>query len=264
MRTYFCAAFAAIIVGSLYWIFAEEGQSPSESLPAEEYANSSVSLSQSEPSAEDLALDKASPQRPTLSREDIDVRSTLQSDIGQLANCHATYSCPQDFSDPRASDIKQGRMLAEKIREYTEFHQERDYFDEQSAEMARSFLDHPDGFVQEAAIDLMSMQYPSEENGLALVESLKDGYDAKIMEQAMKELQRYPSLKPEVSGLLADSLKTGSFFVAQEVALNILPHLNMENLGLFESVAGDLPQNSVRAKALKSNIREFKLRQSNG
>ncbi|WOX05308.1 hypothetical protein [Microbulbifer pacificus] len=217
-----------------------------------------------EPTAEQLAPDAPKIQSEHLDDQRLQERQSLRREILELANCQQTYSCPQDDSDPRASDILAGKMLAEKLRAYADFHQNNDYFDEESSEMVRDFVDHSDGFVQEVAIDLMSMQAPNRENALALIESLQSSYDAKIVNQAMKELQRYPELQSQIDQMLAQSLQTGSLYVAQEVALNILPLLNSENVRTFEDVAMKLPQHSLRAKALKSNIREFRLRESGG
>ncbi|WP_295799116.1 hypothetical protein [uncultured Microbulbifer sp.] len=262
---YLYSLIVVVVFASIFWGMRSEVPAVSEAVEKKSVLSSTGgSPSLQEPSAADLELDRAVTRQQQLTKGELQARELLARGISDLANCHQTYSCPQDFSDPRASDIKQGRMLADKLEEYADFHRQRDYFDEESAEVARTFLDHPDGFVQEAAIDLVSMQAPSEANGHALINALKDGYDAKVMEQAMKELQRYPGLQPEIDQLLAESLQTGSFYVAQEVALNILPHLNAENVQMFEQVVSGLPQHSVRAKALKSNIREFRLRQSGG
>lgn len=191
-------------------------------------------------------------------------RGSLQSQIVALANCGATYSCPEDTSDPRASDLLLGKKLAEMLAAYAELHRQNGYYDAQSAEMARNFIDHADGFVQEAALNLMSIQPPDKDSAVALINAMKSSYDAKIMKQAMQELQRYPDLQIQVDRLLANSLQTGSLYVAQEVALNILPHLNAKNYLKFQSIAEKLPQNSQRARALKSNLREFRLRNSGG
>ncbi|WP_308368105.1 MULTISPECIES: hypothetical protein [unclassified Microbulbifer] len=263
---YLLSAVVLALVGALL-LTAEFGQqqapAPATAKEKPGEADRPASLS-GEPTPQQLARDQPKVQSQSLDDQSGQERSLLHRQIVELANCHQTYSCPQDLSDPRASDILQGKMLAEKLRAYADFHRENDYFDEESAEMARAFLDHPDGFVQEAAIDLMSMQAPNRDNALVLIEALKSSYDARIVNQAMKELQRYPDLQPQVDQLLSQSLQTGSLFVAQEMALNILPHLSPQNLQAFEEVAEKLPQNSLRVKALKSNLREFRLRQSGG
>jgi len=217
-----------------------------------------------QPSPEQLALNEPTLHEVRLTDKQHQERELLQEQLLELSNCHQTYTCPEDNSDPRASDILWGQMLAEKLQAFADFHRQHDHFDEQTNEIARQFLDHSDGFVQEAAITLLSMQAPNLESGQTLIDALKNSYDAKIMQQAMKELQRYPELAPKVDQLYAQSLQTGSFYVAQEIALNILPHLNKSNVSMYEAVADKLPQHSLRAKALKSNIKEFKLQSSWG
>jgi hypothetical protein len=191
-------------------------------------------------------------------------RKTLKQRLYDLQHCNKTDTCPVDNSDPRASDLLLGQQITDKLTQYTELHLENDYFDEEAAEMARDFINNPDGFVQEAALDLMSAMPPSPENAQALLDMLSDSYDAKIMNQAMKELERYPEYTQQIDQLFAQSLQTGSFYVAQEIALNILPYLNDSNLQTYIDIANKLPQNSKRADALWSNIKEYQLRQTGG
>lgn len=263
---YLLSAVVLTLVGALL-LTAESGQQRAPTSATVEAKTGEpvrpVSLP-GKPTPQKLTADQPGVQSKRLDGRSRQEKDLLHRQIVELANCHQTYSCPQNLSDPRASDILQGEMLAEKLRAYADFHRKNDYFDKESAEMARAFLDHSDGFVQEAAIELMSLQAPNRNTALALIDALKSSYDAKVMSQAMKELQRYPDLQPQVDQLLAQSLQTGSLFVAQEVALNILPHLSPQNLQAFEAVAEKLPQHSLRAKALRSNLREFRLRQSGG
>jgi hypothetical protein len=228
--------------------------------------SSNVSKMLAEPSAEQLSVKplktSESPQQiPTeLAKE----RKTIKQKLFNLLHCDQTHTCPVDNSDPRASDLLLGQQITEQLNRYTELHLNNDYFDEEAAQMARELINNRDGFVQEAALDLMSAMGKNTENAQALLSALDQGYDAKIMNQAMKELTRYPELNQDIDKLFSENLQTGSLYVAQEIALNILPYLNEGNIDHYIDVANKLPQQSKRADALWSNIKEFKLRQTAG
>lgn len=184
--------------------------------------------------------------------------ANLLSEIKQLKDCHLTNSCPVDNSDPRASELLRGQMIKDKLAAYTELTLNNDEAVEETNALIQSLIDYPDGHVQAAVINLMSANAPNEENGEALIVALAQSYDAKIMDQAMTELIRYPQLAEQADNLFSQSLQTGSFYVAQEIAQRILPYLNQDNIELYEKIAQSLPPKSKRARALWSNINEYK------
>lgn len=191
-------------------------------------------------------------------------RNLLKKELHELLNCHKSNSCPIDNSDPRASDLLLGQQITAKLNEYKALALENDYYDDETAAIVKKFITNSNGYVQESAIDLMSAMPPNSDNAQTLIKTLETSYDAKIMNQSMKELQRYPQLSSQVDKLYQKSLQTGSFYVAQEIAMNILPQLNTQNIEQYTEVANNLPQNSKRADALWSNINEFNLRQKGG
>jgi len=218
-----------------------------------------------EPTTEQLRAKAVITQaEPELSLEVSKAREKLKNELHELLHCHETNTCPVDNSDPRAADLLLGQQITAKIEEYTELTLQHDFFDEETAQLIQEFISNQDGYVQESAINLMSAMAPNSESAQALLATLTTSYDAKIMRQSMKELQRYPELSNQVDKLYQQSLQTGSFYVAQEIALNILPQLNTSNIDQYEAVAKSLPQNSKRSDALWSNINEYKLRQSGG
>ncbi len=218
-----------------------------------------------EPSAEQLNVDSLVTQdEPALTAKASNTRKKIKEALHELLNCHKTSTCPVDNSDSRASDLLLGQQITAKLDEYIELSLNNDYFDEESAQIVNEFIANRDGYVQESALNLMSAMAPNITNAQALLTALSTSYDAKIMKQAIKELQRYPELSSQIDKLYQQSLQTGSFYVAQEIALNILPQLTSSNIAQYEAIARNLPQNSKRADALWSNIKEFKLKQSRG
>lgn len=200
----------------------------------------------------------------TLSKSALLHREQLKTSLLTLLNCPSTYTCPEDNSDPRASSILLGKMLANKLRQYIQLHLDEDYFDTESLAMTQAFIDYPDGHVQEQAIILMSNQPVDLSTAQQLIKALNNSYDAKIMKQSMLELQRYPSLELEIRALFQQTLETGSFLVAQEVAKEILPFLTSANIENYNAIAEKLPHGSKRSRYLLASIKEFQLRQTGG
>jgi len=200
----------------------------------------------------------------TMSETGIVQRNRLETNLLALLNCSETRTCPEDNSDPRASSILLGKMLSENLQQYIQLHVEENYFDQKSLIIVQTFIDYPDGHVQQQAISLMSHQPADIPTAEMLIEALVDGYDAKIMKQSLLELQRYPSLESEIQALLQQTLITGSFYVAQTVANQILPFLNSKNIQSYIELAAKLPKASKRSRYLLANIKEFQLRQTGG
>jgi hypothetical protein len=203
-------------------------------------------------------------QKPSLSLKNKERLITLTHSLNALNHCDESKTCPVDNSDPRASELLLGQTIAQQLKEYRLIRESEDHFDKKSLEMVKTFLSYPDGHVQEEAIHLMSLHKASDELGRSLITVLKKTFDAKIMNQSLIELQRYPSLSHEIQTLLSNTLKTGSFYAAQEVASNILPFLNKTNIEHYIKVANALPKDSNKARALHSNIKEYQLSEMGG
>ncbi|MBU2917607.1 hypothetical protein KO505_06470 [Psychrosphaera sp. F3M07] len=218
-----------------------------------------------EPKVDELPLkETGKATEPLLTQNQELQRQGLIKELNDLKTCHLNNSCPVDNSDSRASELLRGQKIKEKLEAYKQLTIENGYVDAETNELIRLFIDYPDGHVQEEVINMMRASALNTENALALISSLEKSYDAKIMNQAMDELLRYPNLSAQTDQLFTQSLQTGSFYVAQEIAQKILPYLNANNIALYESIAKTLPQNSKRANALWSNINEYKKKTSGG
>ena len=258
----------ALIVGG-YWL--ADGQDSTKSIPPEtplvdiDVNNQQVhppsktsvkQTSQAEPA------NNQSPKRP--SPEFFALREALTQDIQRLLKCHLDASCPsaaQASKDPRADHFLRAKKLADKLIQYRKQHLDEGYFDEKSQQMVQDSLAFADGLVQQEAIHLMSSQAPNLNNAKQLIEQLKTSFDAKIMRQSMLELQRYPSLQGSLDSLFQQSLQTGSFYVAREVAANIQTYLNPNNIDSYQALAEQLPARSKRARLLRQSIQAYRLSQ---
>jgi len=257
-----------------YWQSNQPEPRPTnESLTATEkleHSDHNPALSDVNAATEETATSQTHPDEiknnrvSTLSEKAKAQREKLTSELQSLLHCRANQTCPEDDSDPRAGSILLGKLIATALHDYLQLHLEQGYFDQASLDMVKNFVNYPDGHVQEEAINLMSQQQPDADTARALIDALKDSFDAKIIKQSMLELLRYPELTGEIQVLLQQSLVTGSFLVTQEIAANILPFLNTANIDSYISIANQLPVRSKRARYLNANIKEFQMRQSGG
>jgi len=243
-----------------------ESQEPTAVQSSESMQKSADQAQLTEPSSEQLTAKSTRPQtqQAQLSKEAQSIRDRLNQELHTLNNCEENQTCPEDNSDPRASSILKSKMLSNLLVQYRNLHIEQDYFDDETTQLTQAFLNNPDGHVQEQAINLMSVQVANSDSAKLLISALETSFDAKIMKQAMTELRRYPELEPEIQTLFSQTLKTGSFYVGQELANNILPFLSEDNIEHYRQLADELPANGVKAKALKSNIHEYQLKRTGG
>ena len=191
-------------------------------------------------------------------------RQALEESLATLANCKETDTCPRDDEDPRAASYELAMQLKQQIDAYRKLHQQADYFDEQSARVAQTYLQYPDGHVQSAALALMRAQPANVDSATVLIDALSSGYDGKLMTEAMLELQRYPGLESEIQTLFAEQLREGAFNVSRAIAENIRPYLNQDNLAFYKKLADQLPAKSAKARYLKSAILEAEYQLSGG
>lgn len=217
--------------------------------------------------------DKYAPETGLLTGESSDLkteqfnteRSLINQELDKLGLCPEAIDCPKkEPDDPRGASIELGQQIANLLNDYLALLNKHQVFDDDSRNLTLKYLVHPDGHVQEQAINLLSAHPVDNESGMVLINALKDGYDAPVMRQAMHELQRYQGLNAEIDALFQSGMLTGSFYVAREIAKNILPFLNADNIEGYRQLLTSLPPRSKRARYLKANIKEFDLRNTQG
>ena len=192
--------------------------------------------------------------------------SGLISELKKLKNCANGADCGLPQTDPRSAELELGQRFARTIDKMTLLAQAGIGDETTYQKVAQEYVKHPDGHVQEAALELMAACDPDPQNVASLVAGLTDTHDAQIYRMALMEFSRYddPQLRNDIDNLLIDTLKTGGHFASQEVANDILPMLNEQNIDKYKTTLTELPANTAKAKALKANIEEFELQQSGG
>ena len=202
-----------------------------------------------------LQTKKTSPSNPTLEQSAL-------SKIRELINCEQTNSCPVDNSDPRAGEFLRASMIVDEMNKIISIPSYSANFTVK--DLSIELLNFPDGYVQEKALELMAKMPDSSENVTPVLTMLEEGYDAKLMKQALIELKKYPNSSAQQSEVFINILETGSIYAGQTLANEILPFLNSDNIDSFNALLQRLPAESKKAKALKANIFEYQMIQTGG
>lgn len=197
-------------------------------------------------------------QVPSLPDEFYQQREALISRLDQASACRETGECAESVDDPRAAMFEQEERLVDALKSLQDLYAAHQFEDQQLAEITGQYLVSPLGRVQFQALAMMQQQSPHTENAQILLDALDDSYDAKVMESALTELQRYPELDQSIDELLIKNLRTGSFYASRTIAQGIQPFLNKSNLAAYEAVLEELPAQTAKARLLSASINAFK------
>ncbi|GGD78661.1 hypothetical protein [Lacimicrobium alkaliphilum] len=198
------------------------------------------------------------PQANALPAEFYQQREALISALNQASACRETGECASSEDDPRAAMFEQERRLVDALESLQDLYASHQFEDQQLAIITSEYLTSPLGRVQFQALAMMQQQSPHTENAQILLDALDDSYDAKVMESALTELQRYPELNQSIDELLIKNLRTGSFYASRTIAQGIQPFLNKSNLAAYEAVLKELPAQTAKARLLSASINAFK------
>lgn len=188
-------------------------------------------------------------------------KTSVYSEILGLKNCYQTQNCNLDQSDPRAYDFAVGRKIAEKLREAHQNHKS----DPRLEKLAREFIKSEDGFVQEAALDILKDFPILSENLESVVQGIQESTNPLIVELSLPYLEQFlgSQSEPQVHKALNEML-TGAHLVSQSVSENILRFINPRSYPFYMQKLYQMNPQSKAYQNLKSALKEFELHQSGG
>lgn len=187
------------------------------------------------------------------------------AELKNVENCYRTDTCNYPQTDPRSYSIAVGHDLAQKTAEL-----HRNYAGDSSAqeglmELAQLTIRIDDGFVQDAALDLLHDLPISAENLAALGEGLQYNTDPLISSKAILELGRYIGTPQELQmQTIVQDMLHGAHFAAQAAGENILPFINDKSFAAYQQLKNRLPPESRVARNLATALAEYRRQQSGG
>lgn len=187
--------------------------------------------------------------------------TSVYSDILDLKKCYQTLNCNLDQSDPKAYDFAVGRKIAEKLKEAHQANKN----DPRLEKLAREFIKSEDGFVQEAALDILKDFPIVSENLESVVRGIQESSNPLIVELSLPYLEQFlgSQSEPQVHQAL-NELLTGAHLVSQSVSENILKFINSRSYPFYMQKLIQMNPQGKTYQNLKSALKEFELQQSGG
>jgi hypothetical protein len=195
------------------------------------------------------------------SSEVVKPKTSVFKEISELKNCYQTQNCDLDQSDPRAYDFAVGKKIAEKLREAHLSHKN----DPALEKLARELIKSEDGFVQEAALDILKDFPILSENLESVVQGIQESTNPLIVELSLSYLEQFlgSQSEPLVHQALNEML-TGAHLVSQSVSENILRFINPRSYPFYMQKLYQMNPQTKAYQNLKSALKEFELHQSGG
>src|SRR5665213_483538 len=182
-------------------------------------------------------------------------------ELKRINMCYAG-DCNYPKTDARSYELAVGQDLKKMLFQMAEWVRSEGIAHPEISEIARRYVSSEDGFVQAAALDLLSTQGPNGDNLEAILTNVVAGYDSELIEHAMLELERYTSRTDldKIDQALAQTLTTCAPFVAREVSTHIAPFVNERSYMFFQDVVAHLPLNSASRANLETSLAEYQHR----
>lgn len=197
------------------------------------------------------------PQKQPVDPAFYQARESIMASLEAARSCQKTGLCKANEQDPRAAMFEQEKRLVDSLQSLQDLYAESQHEDPVLAQTINEFISSPLGRVQFKALQMMQQQAPNISNAHSLITTLDNSYDSKVVQLALQELLRYPSLSEQIDALLMKTLQTGSVYVSRTVAKEITPYLNASNLADYQALANALPTNAAKTKLLQSALDEY-------
>lgn len=193
-------------------------------------------------------------------------KSGLLQALRETKSCLDSEKCDFPQADPRSYSFAVGRRIAEQLSELGAAYTNDPMLENEAAEAAREFMLMPDGFVQEQAMLLMGQLPPSSANVDAMIEGLAHSPDPLLVEQAMREWERYLGTAEEarIQDFLADFIAHGGQFSSEKASEMILAFLNERSLPTFEEKLASMIPESTPARHLRAALEQYRLQRQGG
>jgi hypothetical protein len=193
-------------------------------------------------------------------------KAGLLQALRETKTCFDRENCDFPQTDPRSYSFAVGRRLAEQLSELGAAYSADPSMEAEVAEAAREFMLVQDGFVQEQAMLLMGQLPPNPANVDAMITGLQNSSDPLLVEQAMKEWERYIGTAEEsrIQEFLADFIAHGGQFSSEKASEMILSFLNERSLPTFEEKLTSMIPESTPARYLRAALDQYKMQRQGG
>lgn len=173
--------------------------------------------------------------------------------------------CDIAQTEPRSSDIWVGDRAVRELQGL------RLAFSQLSAEEQDSVrgdltaatewaLNFEDDNVREEGLRLSRISMSPEQRVPAIISALRESVSAPLYDLGLSLLRENKEIhRQEQEDFFAETIQTGGYYASEEVARQILPYLNADNVDRFTKLRRELPVESNTAVYLNENIKEYQM-----
>lgn len=182
------------------------------------------------------------------STDSLTIRSISQAEeeVSRLSACYEG-GCAYPETDPASYEFAVGQDMRKTLLGLRDLAVREHKVDGEAALIARRQLENSDGYVQEAAISVLSTQPPNIDNLEAILAHVIGGFDENLVPAAMQELARYQGSdeRNKIWQALSDAMLTGSPMVGRAITEHISVFLHEDEYRWLATLRQDLPEGSI-------------------
>lgn len=180
--------------------------------------------------------------------------------------CWNSNDCDYPETDPRSYSFAVAKDIAKNIDEFLVQHSDDPNFAEKAETVAESAMKIIDGHVQSKALELYGRLPPNAKNLQSILAGMENSPNPLLVEQAMKEFQRYLGSPEEekIQAFLAHFIAHGGQFSSEQASEAIFPFLNERSVAQFREALEKMEAASTQAQYLRAAIQEFERTQTGG
>jgi len=179
--------------------------------------------------------------------------------------CWSSNDCNYPETDPRSYSFAVAKDIANQLDEFLK-ESDDPKFAEEAEKIAEESMKILDGHVQSKALEIYGKLPPSGKNLQSILSGIENSPNPLVVEQSMKEFQRYLGTPEEekIQAFLSNFIAHGGQFSSEQASEAIYPFLNERSVGQFRDALTKMESASTQAQYLRAAIQEFERSQSGG
>lgn len=208
--------------------------------------------SQRSPSSQTPAIGTGVSKNPTSApKPQADIYTTLQ--------CWERDDCDYPQTDPRSYSFAVAKDLEAKLSQFHSELQKDPTLAPEAEKIALAAMKVLDGHVQAKAMEIFALLPKDPKYVDAIMGGLENTPDPLLIEQAMKEFERYIGTPEEqrIQEFLAEFIAHGAQFSSEKASEEIFKFLNERSVGMFREILPRMEPNSTPAQYLRAALLEY-------
>ncbi len=182
-----------------------------------------------------------------------------QTPIYAALECWDRDDCAYPQSDPRSYSFAVAKDLEGKLGQFLLELQRDPTLAPEAENIALAAMKILDGHVQAKALEIFAQLPPDPKHVEAIIGGLDNTPNPLLMEQAMKEFERYIGTPEEqkIQEFLANFIAHGAQFSSEKASEEIFKFLNERSVVLFRETLPRMEPNSTPAQYLRAALLEY-------